>query len=485
MIQDIKNTVKQSAIYGLSRVSFKLIAFILFPLYSIYFSVDQYGIIVRGEIFWQLIFTTMIYATETALIRWYFLTEESKRKSLIFTQFSFVSVINLALVIISIIFSSSIAFLIFNADGFKNLVIYCALISLSETILGVPLIILRIKEKAFIYSISVIGETLLSLVLQLYFIFYTNNKLEGIFISKIIASFIVVLALSPVLIKNIQLKINYTLLKEITIFCFPLMLASLVSYLFISQDRFILGYMVGSAEVGLYGLGSNIAGFITFVLISPFALAFPQVFWRKVKDENAGRFFTKSMTYSFLIFVYGALFLSIISPYFIKVFALNPDYWAAKGIIPIKSFSLVFNGMQVVGLMSFYYYKKTSVVLYFLIISNILNVILNILFISYWGMYGAAFATLASYVFSSFLMYVWSKKYYFIKWENYKMTIAFIFGVLLTIPFYTISQTNKIQYLFFAIIALLIYPVILYLFKFFEEAEILVFKKVIRRFTNR
>ncbi len=244
MIQDIKNTVKQSAIYGLSRVSFKLIAFILFPLYSIYFSVDQYGIIVRGEIFWQIIYSFMIYAAETALIRWYFLIEEGKRKSLIFTIFIFISIINLLIVIASFIFSSNIAFLIFNSSSFNNIVLYCGLISFFETALAVPLVILRIKERAFAYSISVIGETLISLALQFYFILKTNNKLEGIFISKVIASIFIFLILSPILLKNIKLSINYSLLKEISYFCLPLMLASLISFLFNICCGFCLDFVV-------------------------------------------------------------------------------------------------------------------------------------------------------------------------------------------------------------------------------------------------
>ena len=50
-----------------------------------------------------------------------------------------------------------------------------------ETLLGVPLVILRIEEKAVKYSTIVILETLISLLLQIFFITKTNYGITGIF----------------------------------------------------------------------------------------------------------------------------------------------------------------------------------------------------------------------------------------------------------------------------------------------------------------
>lgn len=482
MLQDIKNTIKQSAIYGLSRISFKFVAFLLFPLYSIYFSVDDYGIIVRGEIFWQLIQSSMLYAIETAIIRWYTLIPEpQKKKSLIVSVFSFLLVLNILLLAIALIAPKLISSLLFTTPDFGLLVQICLVVSMFETLVGLPLVILRIQEKATKYSIIVILETLVSFGLQFYFITSTSQKLNGIFISKAIASLLIFFILMPTLVRSINLKIDLKILKEVLIFSFPLMIASFVSFLFNSQDRFILGYLSDSREVGLYGLGSNIAGILVFLLVSPFALAFPVLFWKKIDDGNAARYFTKTMTYSFLAFVFGAMVLSLITPNFIKVFARNPDYWSAKSVVPILSFSRVLYGMQVIGFMSFYQHKKTSIVLLILVISAIFNIILNLILVPPFKMYGASVSTFLSYFISTILIYRLSKRYYFIKWENYKLTISILISALLVAPFYLFNIENLILSITLKTLAIIIFPFILYIFHFYEDIELVTVKNYLRK----
>jgi O-antigen/teichoic acid export membrane protein len=485
LLQDIKNTIKQSAVYGLSRISFKFIGFILFPLYSLYFTPKEYGIIVRGEIFWPALQTTILYALETAIFRWYVLQENmQKKKTLIFSAYSILFSFNVILVIISFIYPSQISKLLFNTDVYPDIIKACILITLFETLLGIPLILLRIEEKAGKYSALVIFESLISLSLQIYFITSTTQKLNGVFIAKVFAALTIFIILLPKILKSISFRFDLALTKQILIFCLPLMAASLVSNLFNSQDRFILGYFTNSDQVGLYGLGYNIAGALVFLVISPYALAFPVIFWKKTKEENAQRFFTKSMTYSFLVYVYGALVLSLIAPDFIKIFARNPDYWLAKDIVPIISFSLALYGIQVIGFMSFYYSKKTHIVLLILILSTVFNLILNLILIPFYKMYGAAISTFISYIFSSIIIYIWSKKYYFIKWEIYKLSIAMLVGILLVLPFYLLKIDDLLISISLRILAIILFPFILYYLHFYESIEINTIKKFINKYIH-
>jgi O-antigen/teichoic acid export membrane protein len=350
-----------------------------------------------------------------------------------------------------------------------------------ETLIGIPLVLLRINEKAFAYAFVVITETILSLGLQIYFIINTQHKLDGIFISKALAPLLAFMILVPYLIKSIKFHIDLNILKEVLLFSYPLMFASLVSTLFNNQNRFILGYLTDSKEVGLFGLGNNIAGILTFILISPFALTFPQIFWKKINDSNASRFFTKSVTYSFFVLVYGALVLSIATPHFIKLFARNPDYWSAAPIVPYIAFSLVLYGMQVIGFMSFYHHKKTSVVLIILVASAIFNIILNLILIPSLKMYGAAISTYLSFLASTILMYILSKKYYFIKWENSKLVISMIVGISFSWIYYLVKIDNVYFSILFGLFFIVLFPFSLYPFKFYEKVELVTISNTLKK----
>lgn len=67
MLKDIKNTIRQSAVYGFSRVATKLVSFILLPVYSIYFTVEEYGVISRIETLWQLMFAVFLFGLNPEL----------------------------------------------------------------------------------------------------------------------------------------------------------------------------------------------------------------------------------------------------------------------------------------------------------------------------------------------------------------------------------------------------------------------------------
>ncbi len=484
MLQDIKNTVKQSAIYGLSRISLKFVSFILTPVISIYFTVSEYGVLDRFERFWQIIFAVSLFGMETALLRWYTLTEnKEEKKSLIFTILLYLAGLNIVLVLIGSIFSASLSQIIFDNRGFANIIVLTFLIACFEALMVVPLSLLRAENKPGKYLLITIAGTVIALVLQLYFLIYTNNKLEGIFISKFIAPCLTFLVLLPFLLKRMSLKFSLRHLKELLAFTFPLMLTGVVSTLLNSVNRFILGFIGKPDDVGLFSLASNIIGILTFVLISPFQLAFNAIFWQKLKDSNAARFFTKSVTYSFLLYVWGALVISLLIPYIIKIYIpTKPAYWESQKLVSILSMSLVFYGMLTVSYMSYHHAKRNDLIFYFQCGALVLNIILNYLLIPFWGMFGAAISTLVSFYLLIVFMYYFSGKYYFIKYESLKLYVIFILAGFIIFVFQYFEIQPKWLDIILRLLACVSFPLLLLPFRIYEKIEIQTAKKIINRY---
>jgi O-antigen/teichoic acid export membrane protein len=484
LLLDIKNTIKQSAIYGLSRISLKMVSFILTPVISIFFTVSEYGILDRFERFWQIVFAISLFGVETALLRWYTLTnDKDKKKSLIFTILAFLIAINVLLIFFGVIFSSNLSFLIFDSTLYSNIITYTFLIACFEALMVVPLTLLRAENKPGKYFIITLTATIISLVLQLYFLFYTNNKLEGIFISKFTAPLIVFIALIPFIIKHINFKFDKDYFTDIIKFSFPLMLTGIVSTLLNSVNRFILGFIGKPDDVGLYSLASNISGVLTFLLISPFQLAFNAIFWQKLKDSNAARFYTKSVTYSVLLYVWGALILSLLIPYIIKLYIPTREaYWEAGKLIPILSLSLVFYGMLTISYMSYHHSKRNDLIFYFQTGALLLNIILNYILIPKFDMYGAAIATFLSFFILITTMYYFSKSFYFIKYETTKLIIIFAVASAIILIFQYSGISPKWLDISLRILASVLFPFILILFKIYEPAEISTAKLIIRKY---
>ncbi|MGB3016364.1 MAG: oligosaccharide flippase family protein, partial [Ignavibacteria bacterium] len=272
MLSDIKNTVRQSAVYGLSRISLKIAGFILFPLYSLYLSVDQYGVLVRAEIFWQIINSFVLFAFETAFMRWAAnASGEDEKRRLAFTVFSIVATINLLFLAAGLLLKDQLSGLLFESSEYTTLVLICFGISTAESLIGIPLVILRMQEKAGKYLAVVVTSTIVSMAVQLYVLFNIEQKITGIFIAKLIAPVLMLIVMTPFMLRYLRFSFDNKLANELLSFTLPLMLASFVSMMLSGQDRFILGYLTDSTEVGLYGLGYNIAGILNFLIVAPFA----------------------------------------------------------------------------------------------------------------------------------------------------------------------------------------------------------------------
>lgn len=486
MLSDIKNTVRQSAVYGLSRISLKIAGFILFPLYSLYLSVDQYGVLVRAEIFWQIINSFVLFAFETAFMRWAANANgEDDKRRLAFTVFSIVAAINLLFLFAGLLLKDQLSGLLFETTQYTTLVLICFGISTAESLIGIPLVILRMQEKAGKYLSVVVTSTVVSMAVQLYVLFNIEQKITGIFIAKLIAPILMLAVMTPFMLRYLRFSFDKKLAKELLSFTLPLMLASFVSMMLSGQDRFILGYLTDSTEVGLYGLGYNIAGILNFIIVAPFAMAFPVIFWKKLEDENGPRFFTKTVTYAQFIITWCALALSLYAPHFIKIFALNTDYWGAASVIPMLAYAFVLMNMQVTGHMSFYHSKKTNVVLMIYVIATAANFLLNLLLIPMFKMYGAATANFLSYLICVIMIYILSPKYYFIKWEMHKLVLMLLLAIALTVPFFIFDIENNIIEIVSKTIAVAAFPFILYLFNFYEEIEITSIKGFFLKYSRK
>ncbi len=477
MLKDIKNTVKQSAIYGLSRISSKLIGFILLPIITLNFTVAQYGVYVLTDSLYQILWAVFLFGLESGIVRWYLeIKDDERRKGFLFSVTVFLFVLNAILNLVIFLLLKNLTILIFNNPSYSQLVLYASIIATVEAFSFVFFLLLRIEERAKKYTFYSILSSLISLLLQVYFLQFTNNKLEGVFLARIIAPAIILLLLSPYYIKHLRIHFDYPVLKELVIYSFPIMASSVVVTLLNQVDRYILGYLTNVTNVGIYGLAYNISGLINFLVVSPFTLAFAVLSWKKLKEENALRFYTKTMTYLFLSVTYIAIFISLFTPHLIKIFTLKMAYWEAGKFVPWVSLSVPFYGIHFIGIFSFYVTKKTKYALYCYLIALASNVILNFIFIPIIGIYGAAFVNLISFIILNLAIYMYSKKNYFFSYEWMKIFYIVVCYFLVVTPFFYFNFENRTLEISLKIIACVIFPFLLYLLRFYEPIELLSIK---------
>ncbi|MFZ1322780.1 MAG: oligosaccharide flippase family protein [Ignavibacteria bacterium] len=472
MLKDIKNTISQSAVYGLSRVATKLISFILIPLYTAKFSADAIANLNLLESFWQYLFTICMFAFETAIIN--FCASEknlSKRNSIIF-NFFFLTVINAAVFYaISLSFSGSISEIILNENN-SSVISYCFLISIFESLLIMPMTIARLNNRPGLYTTITISNLVINLSLQLYFILGLGEGIVSVFFAKWISPAIVFIVFIPYLIKNLSINIDFTEIKKILSFSFPLMLAMLLSILLNSVDRFLLNDFVSKQQVAVYTTGYSIGSFTNAFIIAPFTLAINVIFWNKINDDNFRRFMTKSSTYLFFGMILTSLVITYFIDYAVKIFVRNPELWSCVEIIPIILFSNCFVALFVFSSLDFYYKKNTKSILLIMAICLSFNLIFNFIFIKYFGIYASAVITLLSYLLMTLIGARLTKKFSFTKFEKEKVILLSVMFIIFSAYSYIVSIENIYLDISIKLILILLFLLLLHMFKFLEPIEI-------------
>lgn len=481
MIERLKTTIKDTFIYSLSNIAPKVIGVILLPIYTAYLTKAEFGTWDLLDVTTNILAEIFLLGQAASLI---FLNNsyeyKDKKKSTLFTLFVFLFVVCLFLVIIS---ESLISIKVFNENIIKSTYIrLIVLIVLFRTLNNLFLSKYRADERALVFSsISIIRLVLIAL-LTIYFTVKLNKGIEGIFFAAVLGEAATALYLLAALIKQMNFKFDFEILKISIKFGFPLIFASLGIMLLNLSDRYIITYFLGYEANAVYGLGYRIAGVLNMFLIMPFSMSLMPIAYKHYGQPDDKRYFSKIMTYSTFIFVWASIFISLFSKEIIKLFATKPEFYNAYYVVPIILFSYVFSGMRLTASLGMMLTKNTKHIATITLGAALLNIILNFILVPYFGILAAALNTLIAFVIFYYVTQFVSNKYFKIPFEDKKLIIMIIIGIILSLPSFFLA--DKIIYQFLKLLLVVSFPFILCLFGFYEAQEINTLKNIKKLFTS-
>jgi len=234
--------------------------------------------------------------------------------------------------------------------------------------------------------------------------------------------------------KNIISLVNLKSLLKIGL---PLVPNSLLLMLLTWADRYILSLYTGLAIVGIYTIGYRFAEVINNFVINPFGQALSPVLFKqfaKSRDEY-------KKTISGVLKYYWLVMSGIMIAYFVilrEVFQLfiGTEYIEGYNIIAIVLLGIILWGATNFLGATVIMKEKTEKMFLFTFISVFLNIGLNFILIPKYGMYGAAVATLLSYILQFVMIFIYTQKLVFITYDyrfifkSVALSLCFFGGVL-------------------------------------------------------
>jgi O-antigen/teichoic acid export membrane protein len=299
---------------------------------------------------------------------------------------------------------------LFPADKKTDIfIIVCALIPLFMCEYLGSSVFKGLKRFKFANKISVFCRTVL-----LISIFFSLVMPESSVVVVLFAFVLAYLAIALIYLLLIGIYLGFSItvpihkLKRIlkySVRVHPIIFISEIEY---RLDVFVLIYFLDFASLGIYSIGVSFGQLVWYVSNSINNVAFPNL----AETENLKKrleFFQKIVRYNILLNCLIIL-LMMLSGYWLIYLIFGEQFQDAFGVFIILSFGFVFDTISRNMVTWFKSANNPNPVTLSTIMALILNVILNILLIPIFGLFGAAFASTISYIVRScMIMYAYSQ----------------------------------------------------------------------------
>lgn len=474
MNSSFKKIISLGSLYSLGSISQGALFVLLFPIYTSFLSPQDFGIIGLMSITINLLTRFVSAPINSAFTRFYYAPEYEEKSGILL-----LNLFLLALLIISccaVIFwkiSEYLAGIILQDRNLVHILKIYALILFLQPFSSLFLCLLRMLEKAKYFVCTSISSLLLSAGLTLYLLIVLKKGVLAPIVGNLFGLIVTVIMVLPVFIKRSTFKLSRSILIPPLKYAYPLLLSEYSNLFIQSGDRYVLRIFNSVSLVGLYSFGYQIAGILQTALVTPLKQALQPIVLKQEDNPDAIRHFLRlGATYFYLIGCAACLLISLFSQEILMLFARKEAFWAAWVIVPIITYSYVQHGVGNfvgwgMGLM-----KKSFHVSGIVLIAALANIGLNFIFVPQWGMLGAAFATMLSYIVWNFLKAYYSAKFYNLHFEVGRLLhitgIGFgLYGLSLLVVNNSALEINvALKLLFF-----LGYPLILWSTGFFSESE--------------
>ncbi|WP_432772789.1 polysaccharide biosynthesis C-terminal domain-containing protein [Francisella salimarina] len=190
----------------------------------------------------------------------------------------------------------------------------------------------------------------------------------------------------------------------------PLIFGSLAASLYMQIDQVMIKEIMGSKSVGYYAIAERLSSIWLFITVAITTSVAPSIINAKKTDNNL---YIERIQLLYNLLVKISLVIAILTYFFseyIVIALYGVGYSNSIKILNIYIWSIVFVYLSN-GSWSYYLNENLQKLASLrLMYGAVINIVLNIYFIKYFGLVGAAYATIISYSISSYFVNLFYKK---------------------------------------------------------------------------
>jgi O-antigen/teichoic acid export membrane protein len=264
----------------------------------------------------------------------------------------------------------------------------------------------------------------LTVVLTIVLLLKFPNTLIGPITARAIAAGIVFLLSLYLIVRQYHLSFEWLFFRTMVIICFPVLLNYLLNWSLGYSDRFIITSFLSIRETGIFDFALKTTFVIDILLTGIYYTISPKLFNHLISnnvrksDHYYNTYFNSMTGLTIILIPLTILAIHIIIP----LFHVKPDYLISLRYVGLISVSFLFRVLMMMYSTPIYAFKKTLMLPKIFGIAAVIQIILSIILIKYFGLVGA----IASMILNKpiqLLLTVWQTQKIFTFSYNYKKMV--------------------------------------------------------------
>jgi O-antigen/teichoic acid export membrane protein len=430
---------RQSTIYGIGNMLQRVSAFLLLPVYTRFLTTEDYGIKEIVTISTEVVSVLISTAISMALFRIYFQYEEDAQRRQVVSS-AYVAVGGFGLVVLGTLIWLSPPLSGWLLDD-PELSVYLVLSFGAlwfQVQNKISLDYLRARQQAVRVVLFSVARLVMALGLNVWFIVYQGMGVIGVLWSNIITSAFFWLVLSVPIMVRTGWRADWAMLREMVVFGSPLVVSQLGGMVVHLSDRFFIKEMISMAEAGVYSLGYRLGTLPSMFVVEPFNQTWLPRRYEIHKQDDHEQVFGRVFTYFLAALLFSALAVSVFARDLLMVMS-DEKFWDAADVIPIIALGNMIFALHYHLNFGLMLVKRTRLIAAINLSNGGLVLLLNWLLIPRFGVYGAAYATVAAFVYKVGLTWFFSRRHYRPRFEGRRLwhlglTAVAIFVVARALP---------------------------------------------------
>lgn len=418
--------IKNTGLIAIGNFGAKMVSFLLLPLYTSILTTEEYGTYDFIVAISAFLLPSATLSMHEAMFR--FIIDSGNKgkefKKIITNAFTIVlaGVFSLGI----ILFSAKIFGCLKNCIYIWVYVSSNALYSFSNNLLrGLG----RIKEYAIVSSAKNIIQLILNVLVVAVFHWGMTGLLFSMCISEIIASLVVAIKVN--IWKEIKLKyISLGTIKPMLKYSLPLIPNALCAQIINMSDRLVISGFMGTSANGIYSVSYKFPNMIETVyhyFYTAWSESASRVF---AKEKKQAEEYYQSLHKTISDMMFSVIILMVAGmPIMFRIF-VRGDYVKGFDYIWILLLAMYFDCLAKFYSGLFTALKKTDVMAISTLIAAIINLVINIAFIKFIGLYAAAGSTLLADMVLVFIRKIKLKEYIELKSDYKAIAVKIVIAVV-------------------------------------------------------